>query len=1099
MKTIKLLSFLFFFLTISSAYGQDGFTSLPYFCGFEEPEDTVGTYGWKFISRSAKHSFVVGDAVSNLGKNSMYVSVDGGATASYSWGKETQGSVVIAYKAFYLLKGEYDLMFDYKMQGGHLESGDVTINSDIMRVAFYNVLDLSGKPSAVATGVFPNYALQNSFKDKDGVEIFNSSVWKQVEGKIKADNDGYYYLVFLFKEDGNEYVYNPGACIDNIQLDRVKSLSACAAKPTNIQVDKEILGIKLTWSGNADSYDLKYDCVSSKGDRNATVIEGISSEEYSLLYADLEEGIYNFRVRAKCENDSSSWVEKTNVIVYDESKHCLNYMDFYASGTSCYYGNFNNPAAVERVYDFGYESRNSIHTVHYMNDEYDRLTGYKLKTVPEGQIASVRLGNWTEGGNSDSPIGGGGSVSGQITYTYTIPHDKSVLLLHYAAVLQYAAHHPANMQTRIQVEILDEKGVKLECASADFNARDVAEANTRGWKTYQPKEGEVIEFGCPIKWLDWSVLGMNLANYAGRTVKIRLTLNACESDYHFAYGYFVLDCTEGEIEGMSCTEKADTLFVPSGFDYLWYVQGDANKTPVSTEQFFVVPENDINSYSVDLIYPEDNGCYFTLNANVWPRIPQVEMDYVAKPQNCVNYVEFINNSKMIDLKMDKEGNVIDTLDVAPSVASIKDYYFEIRSNKNTVFENGMTASSDPSMRIIVPNEGDTFVVVVKGMFNACEDIKEYELSVPELQPSFAETVRYVCNGSEVEFNGKTYTEPGVYIDTLQSIYGCDSILQLTLETLVADTVVIDTMLCSAELPFVWNVYTESDTLMQSGVYEKRIVSSLGCDSLYYVLNLDVLESLVLNFDIPTICADDDIVEIDYTVSSGKLTGYSVAYSDKAKNAGFEDIEVLDSVGDIESIKFILPQNVRPNSYEVDFTFYNSDCGNVDTTLVFDVLYPDSVVAQRWNDVLVVKNSNYNGGYEFVAYQWFLNGVPLEGFTTSQYYTGSNLDFNGDYQVLLTRKDDGVSVLTCSFVPTEFSKEELENTGVVVFASDVINVETPKAAKCYVYSMSGLLYSVSDLEEGVNIIDMPKEAGVYIMQFNYLDGDVEIRKIVVGKI
>ncbi|MBR6520964.1 MAG: T9SS type A sorting domain-containing protein, partial [Paludibacteraceae bacterium] len=157
------------------------------------------------------------------------------------------------------------------------------------------------------------------------------------------------------------------------------------------------------------------------------------------------------------------------------------------------------------------------------------------------------------------------------------------------------------------------------------------------------------------------------------------------------------------------------------------------------------------------------------------------------------------------------------------------------------------------------------------------------------------------------------------------------------------------------------------------------------------------------------------------------------------------------------------------------------------------------IAQRWNDVLAVKNSDYNGGYEFVAYQWFLNGMPLEGFTTSQYYTGANLDFSGDYQVLLTRKDDGVSVFTCSVVPVEFSQGELENTGVVVFANDVINVEIQKAAKCYVYSMSGLLYSVSDLAEGVNIIDMPKEAGIYIMQFNYLDGDVEIRKIVVGKI
>jgi hypothetical protein len=97
-----------------------------------------------------------------------------------------------------------------------------------------------------------------------------------------------------------------------------------------------------------------------------------------------------------------------------------------------------------------------------------------------------------------------------------------------------------------------------------------------------------------------------------------------------------LDCTEGEVGGMSCTEKADTLFVPEGFDYLWYLQGDSKKTPVSTERFFVPAEDDINSYAVDLIYPEDNGCYFTLYANVWPRVPKVAMDYMVKPENCVN-------------------------------------------------------------------------------------------------------------------------------------------------------------------------------------------------------------------------------------------------------------------------------------------------------------------------------------------------------------------------------------------------------------------------------------------------------------------------------
>ena len=1087
MKTIKRVLLLFVLLSVGvMLHGQQaGYTPLPYFCGFENPEDTLGAYGWKFEKRAkVGHTFTVGEAVHRMGSHAMYVSADNGATAGYSF--TTSGSVVIAYKSFYLEKGKYDLMFEYRLQGEDHEE------SDVMRVAFLK----GNKPTTTSMGTFPQYALDNKFVSSKGDEVFKTSLWTQVEGQVTAPEDGYYYLIFLFKEDGDKNIYAPGPCIDNIQFDRAKSPNACATKPSNILIDKEPTGIKLSWTGKATEYEIMYNKVSSLKDTAVTTIKGITTTEYSIPYTTIPEGVYNFRIRALCANDTSMWVEKSNYIVYDDAKHCLNYMDFTNDATQCFFGTFANAKAQNRAIDYGYESRHSIHTVHYMQDEYDRLTGYKLKTVPEGEMASVRLGNWTEGPHGDSPIAGQGSPSGVIEYTYTIPEDKSVLLLKYAAVLQYAAHHAPNEQTSIKVEIVNTaigRERVLACASADFNARDVSEGNTRGWKTYQPKEGEVISHECPVKWLDWTTLGINLAEHMGSTVKIRITLTACVADYHFAYGYFVLDCTEGEIEGMSCTERADTLYAPAGFDYLWYVQGDASKTPVSTERSFIVPEDNISSYSVDVIYPEDNGCYFTLNANVWPRVPKVGMNYTHRPQDCVNYIELLDQSKMIDLKMDKEGNVIDTIDVPSETASIKDYYLEIKSQNGTTFENGLTISSDPTMRIIAPNEGDTFTLLIRGMFNTCEDVKEIEIEAPAIGAIFGEEHHYICEGSEVEFNGKKYSEAGVYTDTLKSVWcGCDSILQLTLETLLADTIVIDTMVCTANLPFVWNVGTESETLTQSGVYEKGVASVLGCDSLYYVLNLDVLESLVLKFDIPTICADDEIVEIDYTVSSGKLTGYSMVYSDKAKKVGFEDVEVLDSVGALESIELILPEKVRPDNYEVEVTFYNSDCGNVDTTLVFNVLYPDSVIAQRWNDVLAVKNSDYNGGYEFVAYQWFLNGQPLEGFTSSQYYTGLDLDFSGEYQVLLTRKDDGVSVMTCGIVPTEFAEEVLNNIGTLVFRNDVVEVSSAQQARGYIYSLSGFIYSTFDLEEGNNFVQMPSQAGLYIM---VIEG-VEAKKILV---
>ena len=47
-------------------------------------------------------------------------------------------------------------------------------------------------------------------------------------------------------------------------------------------------------------------------------------------------------------------------------------------------------------------------------------------------------------------------------------------------------------------------------------------------------------------------------------------------------------------------------------------------------------------------------------------------------------------------------------------------------------------------------------------------------------------------------------------------------------------------------------------------------------------------------------------------------------------------------------------------------------------------------------------------------------------------------------------------------------------------------------------ISDVMALKDDLEEGMNVIDMPKEVGIYIMQFNYLNGDIEVRKIVVER-
>ncbi|MBO4402375.1 MAG: hypothetical protein J5792_01630, partial [Bacteroidales bacterium] len=92
-----------------------------------------------------------------------------------------------------------------------------------------------------------------------------------------------------------------------------------------------------------------------------------------------------------------------------------------------------------------------------------------------------------------------------------------------------------------------------------------------------------------------------------------------------------------------------------------------------------------------------------------------------------------------------------------------------------------------------------------------------------------ETV-HICEGSSYLFKNRYLTQSGSYYDTLQSRYGCDSIHQLDLEVhphlLFGDTI----QTCFGE-PVVWH----GKKLSQPGVYYDSLKSVYGCDSVHFVL------------------------------------------------------------------------------------------------------------------------------------------------------------------------------------------------------------------------------------------------------------------------
>jgi hypothetical protein len=166
-----------------------------------------------------------------------------------------------------------------------------------------------------------------------------------------------------------------------------------------------------------------------------------------------------------------------------------------------------------------------------------------------------------------------------------------------------------------------------------------------------------------------------------------------------------------------------------------------------------------------------------------------------------------------------------------------------------------------------------------------------------------------------------------------------------------------------------------------------------------------------------------------------------------------------------SANFTLPLP-KPGIYNQTITVTSQDRSVVNKyniTIIKPFSFYD-IVRQKFNNVLLVNNNpQTNGGYDFVAYEWFKNGQSIG---TGQYYSAGNtvnsiLDPTADYMVKLTTRD-GKVLQTCS------DKVVLQNTleaklypnpiesGKVVTVEADFPEEQLKDMQISLYSVSGQL-------------------------------------------
>ena len=171
-------------------------------------------------------------------------------------------------------------------------------------------------------------------------------------------------------------------------------------------------------------------------------------------------------------------------------------------------------------------------------------------------------------------------------------------------------------------------------------------------------------------------------------------------------------------------------------------------------------------------------------------------------------------------------------------------------------------------------------------------------------------------------DGNTYTESGTYYQYLQTVHGCDSIVVLHLTILPDATTETETLaLCPSELPYEWygQVLTEAGTYSATEQY-----AGMECDSVIHELTLDVyVQTLPVTVTLPIVRTGE---AIDVSVPTAEIQAHIAAETWYAPNA-----EVAWYIMDNSDWGTLTDAPVAAGIKEVRLKYaVETDCGNVES-------------------------------------------------------------------------------------------------------------------------------------------------------------------------
>lgn len=179
----------------------------------------------------------------------------------------------------------------------------------------------------------------------------------------------------------------------------------------------------------------------------------------------------------------------------------------------------------------------------------------------------------------------------------------------------------------------------------------------------------------------------------------------------------------------------------------------------------------------------------------------------------------------------------------------------------TVNGNSINTTAD-SIEYTFPNDGNYTVCVTAR--NACDEAPPTCTVVQVNSIPVTEIVDVLCEGDSFLVANTAIYEGGFYEFNLQNFEGCDSLVTVDLTEIVTPVLNIDVDICEGDTLSIGNTpYT------QTGIYQETLTSVFGCDS---IVNLDLF-TIVCNISsddsfTPPICFGESSGSIEFSITNG---------------------------------------------------------------------------------------------------------------------------------------------------------------------------------------------------------------------------------------